>query len=211
MRAPLLAYVAVASQAAPLFAAAAWRQRGSGTRRWVLGWCALLLVVDCVNGWLGSRGVHNMFLSNLVAPASVTVVLWALSRWQTGDLSRLTMRLAIVPFLLLWTVLTLAVEDSSTFSRAADPMASIVGLGAAAFTLLARSLASQGDLPRRDWFWVTGGMALYFGASSALGPLSALLIASAPQLLVRAYELKAGLDIVAFLLIARGVVCPTET
>jgi hypothetical protein len=211
VRAPLLAYVAVASQAAPLFAAAAWRRHGSGARRWVLAWCALLLVVDCVSGWLGSRGVHNIFLFNLVAPASVAVVLWALSRWQTGDLSRLTMRLAIVPFLLLWTVLTLAVDDSSTFSRAANPMANIVGLGAAAFTLLARSFALQGDLPRRDWFWVTGGMALYFGASSALGPLSALLIATAPQLLGPAYELKAGLDIVAFLLIARGVVCPTET
>lgn len=211
MRAPLLAYVAVFSQAAPLFAAAAWRRHGSGTRRWVLGWCALLLVVDCVSGWLGSHGAHNIFLSNLVIPASVAVVLWTLSLWQTGDLGRLTMRLAIVPFLLVWTVLTLAVEDFSTFSRAADPMASIVGLGAAAFTLLARSSASQGDLSRRDWFWVTGGMALCFATSSALGPLSALLVASAPQLLDRAYELKAGLDIVAFLLIARGVTCPAET
>jgi len=211
VRVPLLAYLAIASEAAPLAAALIARRPQRGVRALILAWCALLLVVDSVTVWLALHGIHNLWLFSFLAPFSVAVVLWTLSHWQTGDLTRLTMRLAILPFLLVWTVLTLAVEDTSTFSRAASPMASIVGLGAAAFTLLARSFVSQGDLPRHDWFWVTGGMALYFGASSALGPLSALLVASAPQLLDRAYELKAGLDIVAFLLIARGVTCPTET
>lgn len=211
MRVPLLAYLAIVSEAAPLAAALVARRPQRGVRAWILAWCAVLLVVDGVTVWLALHGIHNLWLFNFFTPASVAVVLWALSHWQTGDLSRLTMRLAIVPFLLVWTGLTLAVEDTSAFSRAADPMASIVGLGAAAFTLLARSRSASGALLRHDWFWVSAGIALYFGASSALAPLSALLVASAPQLLYRAYELKAGLDILAFLAIARGVTCPTET
>ena len=211
MRVPWLAYLGAVSQAAPLVAAALVRRPVWGPRAWVLAWCAVLVAVDAASLWLASQDVRNLWLFNSLTPASVAVVLWALSLWQTGDLTRLTMRIAILPFLLLWTVLTLAVEDTSAFSRAADPMASIVGLGAAAFTLLARSYTSRGELLRHDWFWVSGGIALYFGTASALGPLGALLVGSSPGLVIQAYEVKAVLDILTFLAIARGVVCPTET
>ena len=62
-----------------------------------------------------------------------------------------------------WGVLTFAVEDTSSFSRVADPLANLVGLSAAAFTLVARSHVASGLLLRKDWFWVSGGMVLYFG------------------------------------------------
>lgn len=211
MRVPWLAYLGAVSQAAPLVAAVLVRRPVWGARAWVLAWCAVLVAADTGSLWLASHDVRNLWLFNSLTPVSVAVVLWTLSHWQTADLTRLTMRLAILPFLLVWTVLTLAVEDTSTFSRAAGPMASIVGLGAAAFTLLARSRSASGSLLRHDWFWVSTGMALYFGASSALSPLSALLVREAPQLVIRAYEVKSLLDVLAFLLIARGVTCPAET
>ena len=211
MRVPLLAYLAIAAEAAPLAAALVARRTQRGVRAWILAWCALLLVVDGVNVWLALHGIHNLWLFNLLTPASVAVVLWTLSGWQTGDLTRLTMRLAIVPFLLIWAALTWAVEDTSAFTRVAGPMASLIALAAAAFTLVAGSHSSRESLPGHDWFWVSSGMALYFGTSSALGPLSALLVASSPALLDQAFQVKALLDITAFLLIARGVTCPAET
>jgi len=139
------------------------------------------------------------------------MVLWLLSLWQSSEVARLTFRLAIVPFLLVWCVLTIAFERTSYFSSVASPMANLVGLGAAAFTLLAGSRRVEGLLHCRDWFWISGGMALYFGTSAALSPLSALLVEEAPQLVIRAYEVKSVLDVLAFLAIARGVTCPVET
>ena len=205
-----MAYLGAVSQAAPLVAAALARRPVWGARAWVLAWCGLLVGGDGVYLWLAWRDAHNLWLAYFLTPIGVALVLWTLSLWQTGDLSRLTMRLAIVPFLIVWSVLTLVVDDTSTFSRAASPMASLVGLAAAAFTLLARSRSASGSLLRQDWFWVSAGIALYFGTSSALGPLGALLVGEAPQLVIRAYEVKALLDVLAFLLIARGVTCPTE-
>lgn len=211
MRAPLVAYVAIAAQAVPLFAAAAVRHHIRGARTWVLLWCGFLFATDVAGGWLGSHGVQNLLLINGVAPASVTLVLWTASLWQSTDIARLTMRLAIVPFLLLWMVLSLAFDDSATFSAAAVPMANLVGLGAAAFTLVARSARATDSLLRHDWFWVSAGTALYFGGSAALSPLSALLVGSDPGLLDLAYQGKSALDIAAFLAIARGVTCQPET
>jgi hypothetical protein len=139
---------------------------------------------------------------------SVGLALWALSYWQTTEVWRLTFRIAIVPLLLAWGILTLALEDTSSFSNAAEPMVKLVTLGAAAFTLLAGSLSRRGDLLRQDWFWISAGMVLYFGSGATLGPVSSLLVSRAPELLTLAYGVWALVGSVAFLLIAKGMACP---
>ena len=211
MKVPWLFFPGAAAQAAPLVAAAVARRPVGTARAWILVWCALLVLVDGASLWLGREGASNLVLFTLVTPLSGAIVLWVLSCWQTGDLPRLTLRVAIIPLLLAWTALTYGLEDSSSFSRVAQPMAYLICLGAAAFTLVARSRRAEGPLHRRDWFWVSGGLALYFGAASALSPLSSLLVKEAPDLVIRAYEVKSALDVLAFLAIARGVTCPAET
>ena len=182
-----------------------------GARAWVLIWCTLLVVVDGAALGLGREGASNLVLFTLVTPLSAAIVLWVLSCWQTGEVSRLTLRATIIFVTVAWAALTYAIEDSSSFSRVADPMSDLVCLGAAAFTLVARSRHGEGPLHRSDWFWVSAGMALYFGSGSALSPLSALLVKEAPDLVIRAYEVKSVLDVFAFLAIARGVTCPAAT
>jgi len=213
VRQPALLHLAVAAEALPLVAAAVVRRGlGAGAARgWVLAWCGLLTAANVAQLWLGSRGVNNLWLSWVVNPVGGALVLWALSCWATRELPRLTMRLMIVAFLLVWAVLTLAFDQASTFSRAAEPLANLVCLGAAAYTLVARSRTAGGDLLRQDWMWVSAGMALYFGTLATRSPLSALLVSSDPALLVRAYELAAVLCIAALLAITRGVTCPTSS
>lgn len=211
MRIPLIVHLGAAAQVAPLVAAALARRPVRGARAWMLVWCGVLVVFDGASLLMATRDVHNLWLSYVQTAVGGAIALWALSMWQRHDVARLGLRLAVVPFLVLWGVLTLVVEDTSAFSRAADPMASIVGLSAAAFTLLSRSFSGTGSLLRSDWFWVSAGMAMYFGTSSALGPLSALLVGESAHLLDLAYQIKALLDVCAFLLIARGVTCPTAT
>jgi hypothetical protein len=203
--------VSALSEALPLVAAVAARRRAGGARTWVLVWCALLLVESGIEYSLSVRGIHNIWVSYLFSPVVNAAILWALSCWQVSDLARLTMRLAIAPLLAVWVVLTLAFEDTSSFSRAADPLAYLVGLFAAAYTLVSRSRASTGDLLRQDWFWVSAGTALYLGTFSMIGPLSAMLVGSDIVLMSRAYQFEAVLSIAAFLAIAKGMMCPAAT
>ena len=210
MIARLLMVLGAASQVVPLAAAALARRRLSAARAWVLVWCALLLCGDAITATMAARHQTNLFVINLWTPASVAVALWALSSWQAGDGARRALRLAIVPFLLTWAVLTLAFHEMETFSSVADPLSNLVALGAAAYTLVARSHRAEGPLLRQDWLWITGGMALYFGSAGALSPLSALLVARAPSLVLDAYGFKSVLDVITFLAIARGVTCPPE-
>jgi hypothetical protein len=210
LRTPLLLYLGSAAEALPLVAAAVVRSRVRGARLWIAAWSAALVLCDLLELWLGSRGIHNLWV-NYVATAASALVLWALAYWQTGDTARLTLRVAVVPFLAVLAVLTLLVEDTSNFSRAADPMADLLCLAAAAYTLVARSSSSRVSLLRQDWFWISAGLALYFGIWGAMGPLGALLVGTAPELVSLAYQVAMVLNIAAFLAIARGVTCPAAT
>jgi hypothetical protein len=162
---------------------------------------------DAAQLWMAVHGVKNIWVGNVVTPIAGALVLWALSCWQAEPVARLTFRLAIVPFLAVWAALTLAFDRTSNFSLAAAPMANLVCLGAAAYTLVARSRREAGELTRQDWFWVSAGMALYFGTFSMIDPLSALFVHADTQLMAWAYEILAVLAIAGFLAIARGVTC----
>lgn len=174
-------------------------------------WCLLLLGLDLLAWDLGAHGTRNLWIAYVLTPVSGALALWALSTWQTAELTRITMRLAIPLLLAASLALQLAVEHPTDFSRATQPMASLLCLIAAAYTLLALSLRANRGLTNQDWFWVSAGMALYFGVTGMIGPLSALLVAESPRLLLAAFEARAGLEVVAFLLISVGMTCPSET
>jgi hypothetical protein len=202
------AIVGTLCEAMPLVVLAVRRSRPRGARAWVAVWVSYLLAVDLIGVTLAMRGIHNLWTSYILMPVSVGVALWALSLWQNNEVWRLTLRIAIVPLLLAWGILTLVLEDTSTFSRAAEPMVKLVTLGAAASTLVARSLSRRGDLLSQDWFWISAGMVLYFGSGATLGPVSSLLVGRAPELLTFVYGVWAFVGSLAFLLIARGIACP---
>jgi hypothetical protein len=210
VRAPLVFYLGTLSQAVPPVVAVAARRRIRGARAWVLAWCLVLLAFDLVQMWLARRGQRNLWIVYVDTPLQVSLALWAFSCWQTRELSRLTLRLAVVPFLAVWAAL-LTLESTADFSRVSQPMASLVGLCAAAFTLLVRSYEERGSLVRQDWFWMGAGMALYFGLTVVIGPLSALLVGGDIRNMLVAYQLRAAVQIVALLLVAVGMACPNAT
>jgi hypothetical protein len=203
--------VGTACEAMPLVVLAFRRSRPRGARAWVTAWVAYGLAIDLVAASFAMRGLPNLWTGYFLMPVSVGLALWALSLWHTNEVWRLTFRIAIVPLLLVWGILTLALEDTSSFSKAAEPMVKLVTLAAAAFTLLSGSLSRRGDLLRQDWFWISAGMVLYFGCGATLGPVSALLNARAPQLLMLVYSVWTLMGSFAFLLIAKGMACrPTR-
>lgn len=207
--APWLLYLGAASVAFPPLAVLLLRRRPNGAAAWILAWSVLLVSQEAVGTWLAGRGINNHWLSYVAMPADGGFVLWALSLWQTRSAPRRAMRIAIPIYLVAWALFVAAFENTRTFSTAAQPLASLFVLAAAAYTLVARSLEEAEGLTRQDWFWTCGGLALYFGSASTLGPL-ALLLGGDRELFFRAYELKSVVDVVAFLAIARGITCRTQ-
>jgi hypothetical protein len=199
---------AIGSQLLPPLAASRHGRRLPAARRWVAAWALLLFAYDLTQFALAVRGRHNLWLRYPFGPIETGVVLIALSLWHADAVFRLALRLAVPLFTVVWGLLVAFVERTDTFGLVTGPLQSLVLLSAALFTLLARARVQEGPLAREDWFWVSAGLSLWYGAAAAQEPIARLLVAEHPSVVSSAYQVKAVVDVFASLIIARGMLCP---
>lgn len=207
---PPVLYAASLSQALPVLAAARYGPRLPPARKWVALWCVAMLASDAAQLWL--RGIdgtdHNLWVEYVVVPLHNAIMLWTLSLWQPDPVSRLAFRVAIPLHLLALAALIPAVESAAAFNQFTRPFQSLVLMAASLYTLVRRASAEPDRVTSRDWFWVTLGTSLFFSIRVALPPFVELMLRTNPEVTRLAYLVSAWMDIGAFFLIARGMVCP---
>ena len=157
---------------------------------------------------LALKNRNNHWVNYLATPLAAGMVLWALSLWQVSSFAARLVRSLIPVLLVIWGVMVLGVENTTTFSLLAQPIMGLLVMGTTIWTLVLRTSREPGRLREQDWLWIGIGFVIYFGGAVALPPASYLLLPRSPALVVRAYEVGGALIILAFLLIARGVLCP---
>jgi hypothetical protein len=204
-------YAASFSRVLPPIALLARRTATPG-RSWAAVACLVLIVGDYAARTLGSRGINNLWIGYISNPAVGIATLLALASWQRTPRSHRIL-LALVPvFALAWIAVVVGAEDVSTFSVAAFPLQALLLLILSLWTLLTNGLSEgTGVLARSDWFWISAGLALSNGAASAIEPLSAMLLSSAPERLFQLFNFRAGIDLIATLAITAGMLCPVTT
>ena len=180
------------------------------TRRLIMVWLLIFLVSDLVQLITMSRGINNLWMRYIFNPTSDVFVLSALSLWQTHPLRRIGIRVAMLVLVPVWIGYAIS-EGVGAFGRYSDPLRSIVILVAALVTLVGNSVSTTTRITRQDWFWVATGVALYFALEAALGPFLEFIMPNSRDIALRAFLFKAKFDILAFVLIAIGLLCPQET
>ncbi|MGQ0703987.1 MAG: hypothetical protein ACT4PM_12715 [Gemmatimonadales bacterium] len=208
MKIPWMVYAESVSQAFPLFVGLTRLSRLTPPRRWILAWCALPLASSALTLLLALQNRNNHWVGYVATPIEYAMVLWVLSYWQRTAVAFLAFRLLIPFFGLTWVGIVLALENPRTFSLLAEPFGGLLLLAGAVYTLLSNALRESDRLVRQDWAWVGAGICLFAGSAIALPPAAHILLSRSPELVVRAYEVKAVFRIVAFLAIAWGVMCP---
>lgn len=200
-------YLAALSRLAPVAAGLGARGRLTGARAWVLVWCTIQVAADLVALLLDRDGHSTQWIQYCATPLEGATILWALSLWQRQALARLTLRLAIPLFLVAFGVLV-ALGDPRGATPLAGPVYTMLALGAALYTLGTRGHDEAESLWQSDWFWMCGGLMLYFGSGATLVPVGAVVARDHPELVIRASEVKSLVDIVAFAALTIGALCP---
>jgi hypothetical protein len=178
-------------------------------RRALALWCLILFAGDALYLMVEKSWGANLWLSYAVAPVASGFALWVLSLSHPDAIGRLALRVAIPFEIAVSAVLTFAIEDRTTFSLVATPFQALVVLLAAAWTFLRLGLLETRRLTGQDWFWMVGGIMIYAATWTALEPVSWFLrAADRMDLLAAVYYAKAGMDILAFSVIAGGMLCP---
>ena len=171
-------------------------------------------VMDGFARYIAHQTGNNLWVSTLSAGLVFVALLVALADWQVTVVERLTVRISIIPCLIVYGVLVVFVEDISGYSRFAYPFYLLVILGASAWTLLRRSYRHPGTpIFETDWFLILGGLALSAATTLVSTPVGAVLLTEQRiDLLTRVWVLRAACTIVAILLITAGTLRrPSET
>jgi hypothetical protein len=205
---PWVLHAASLAQILPVLAAARYGTRLPPPRRWVVVWCLALLASDAAQFFIRGPNQSNLWIVYFVVPLHNVIMLWALSLWQQDPVSRLAFRVAIPLDLLALVALIPAVQSAATFNQLTWPFQALVLLAGSLYTLVTRSSNEPDRVTSRDWFWVTLGTSLYFAFRMALPPFVELVLKSDPEVARLAYVVSAWADILAYILIARGMLCP---
>ncbi|HEY7566088.1 MAG TPA: hypothetical protein VH762_00845 [Gemmatimonadaceae bacterium] len=177
-------------------------------RRWFMLWCLLSFIADGVQFIFGQVVGNNLWLRMIIAPVQVAVAFWALSLWQLDAKPRRVMRQAIFFLIPATIVIAMLWEGPVSFGDKSGPMLQLALLAGCVYTLVSRSVASTVRLAREDWFWITLGLSLYFALGVALGPVAMALLQGNTEFLKQVLLFKARADILAFVLMTIGMLCP---
>jgi hypothetical protein len=177
-------------------------------RRWFMLWCLLSFIADGVQFVFGQVVGNNLWLRLIVAPVQVATAFWALSLWQVDEKPRRIMRRAIVFLIPATIAVALLWEGPASFGDKSGPVLQLALLAACVYTLVSRSVAATQRLVREDWFWITLGLSLYFALGVTLGPTAMVLLQDNIPLLKQVLLFKARADILAFILMTIGMLCP---
>ena len=207
---PLVLHAATAAQVIPVLAAVRYGVRLPSPRPWIVVWCASLLASDFAQYQfgIGAAGANNLWLQYIAVPTQNAIMLWALSLWQPDPVSRLAFRVAIPLDVLALLALIPAAQSAAVFNQFTWPFQSLVLLAGSLYTLVKRSIGEPERVTSRDWFWITLGTSLFFAFRIAVPPFAALMVATNLELSRLAYVFSAWIDILAYVLIARGMLCP---
>lgn len=205
---PLVLHVATAAQALPILAAARYGPRLPPARRWLALWCLLLLASDVAQLWFVNGSTSNLWLQYIAVPTQNAAMLWVLSLWQPDPVSRLAFRVAIPLDVVALLALIPAAASAAVFNQFTWPFQALVLLTGSLYTLVRRSISEPDRVTSRDWFWVTLGTSLFFAFRMALPPFVEVMLPANRELTKLAYVVSAWADILAYILIARGMLCP---
>jgi hypothetical protein len=201
-------YAAALSQLLPVLGGLPHLRSLPTPRRWFMLWCLLSVAADGLWFFFGRFVGENLWLRMVTMPGRAAVMFWLLSLWQTGTKSRQLLRHAVVYFVPATLVIALLWEGRSSFGDKSGPLLQLTQLAGSVFTLVSRSVSSDIRLAREDWFWITLGLSLYFAVNVALGPVAMALLSQDQAFLVQVFTFKARADILAFILMTVGMLCP---
>lgn len=180
-------------------------------RFWIGVWSFVFFVSDILQWSISFFAGRNLWYFSFSHPIEDALLLWAYSHWQTRPEMRLTFRLAIPLLIVVSTFIAFQAGEFNTFKSFSSPFRSLILMSAVVYTLISRWMQENEPVADRDWLWTSVGVMLYFGAYVLVEPVANSLIPDQMALARLVYVIKACVDLIAYLLIWKGMRCPVPT
>ena len=150
-------------------------------------------------------GRSNHLLNEVSLLVETGLILAAFAWWQPTAARQRVMWWIEVGFVTTWIVAQAIQGPAADFSYISIPVAGLVKVGAAGFTLVGRIQAADGRWTDSLWFWTTLGVMVIYGTEVVLDPLWAQALGMRDDLSVAAFAVNTVGNVVGYGLMARGL------
>lgn len=202
---------AISAQLLPLLAVNDLPRPVPRARYWIAIWALVFFFSDIsqltISTFVRTNNLWFMLIANPIEDAAL---LMAFSYWQLRPVLRLTFRLAIPLLAIATLAIALTFGEVNTFKANSSPFRLLLITAAVAYTLVARTAVEQDRIWDRDWLWTSLGVLLYYAANVVVDPVSAMIYPQSASLAVLVYVIKALFDLLAYLMVWKGMRCPVE-
>jgi len=148
----------------------AWTSLDRGARPIAVG-VGLSLVGALISLGFVLRGWATRPIAEGLLLIETSLVLWGMAAWQTNRRPARVLRLMIPGWGVVWLAAQFLQGPAEPFSPITAPIGHTLKVGAAAYTLIIRFRATEGDWTRHLWFWFCTGIMLMYGTEIFLDPL----------------------------------------
>lgn len=202
---------AQATQLLPAIAVAQLARPVPPARFWIALWAIAFFVSDLAQiAITGFTGRSNLWFFLIANPIEDACLLMAYSYWQLRPMMRLSFRIAIPLLAIVTLAIAIGFGEVNTFKAASSPFRLLLLATGVAYTLIVRTAQENDRIWTRDWLWTSLGVILYYAAYVVVDPVSMALYADHPELARLVYVVKAAVDVIAYLMVWKGMRCPVE-
>jgi hypothetical protein len=159
---------------------------------------------------LGRSGHSNLWLSHLIVPIETLLIVLAFAAWQVDRRMQLVLQRGAPLMLLFWVPTLVGWEPLDDFSIGTDSIQGIICVAVAAYTVVRRSFDDGGPGFQQDWFWIGGGVMLYFATYSLISPLNNYLMKYSPETALAVVAVRGGFQVLANVLYYYGMRCQSS-
>jgi hypothetical protein len=203
---------AVATQLLPALAVMQLPRPVPPARFWIAIWALVFFASDLIQFALTVLGRQsNQWFFLYANPVEDAALLMAYSYWQVRPIMRTSFRIAIPLLAIVTLAIALSFGEINTFKAVSSPFRLLLLATGVAYTLVVRTTLENERIWNRDWLWTSLGVILYYAAYVVVDPVSKALYPEHQDLALQVYVVKAVVDVLAYLLVWKGMRCPVET
>ncbi len=201
----LLGYVVAAAMVAvTVIGWVRWRRLDSGGR-WLVVAVTVTVALLPISLWLIYGGRSNRLLNEGEYLVQTVLLVAAFAQWQPGDRRRRRVWWVVPWFVAAWAVAQLIQGLDADFSFVSAPVAGLVKVAVAGYTLVGQVEGSPGRWTDNLWFWAATGVMVIYGTAVILDPLWFQLFRVRDDLALAAFGVNVTGNVIGYLLIARGL------
>ncbi len=181
-----------------------WRRLDQGGR-WLVAAVAVSAAFVPFSLWLVFAGRSNRLLNEGSMFFETVLLIVALASWQPSPSRRRVVWWIAAVFAGAWVAAQWIQGWGAEFSYLSFPVAGLVKVGAAGYTLLGGVQSTDGRWTDHLWFWATSGIMVIYGTEVILAPLWAQVFGVRNDLALAAFAVNTVGNVSGYLLIARGL------